>query len=47
MKFGIANAIRNHPDRPYKLADVYRDYISDAILAEELGYDFSWYGGPA
>ena len=44
MKFGIANAIRNHPDRPYKLADVYRDYISDAILAEELGYDFSWYG---
>ena len=44
MKFGIANAIRNHPARPYRLEDVYRDYIGDAILAEELGFDFSWYG---
>jgi alkanesulfonate monooxygenase SsuD/methylene tetrahydromethanopterin reductase-like flavin-dependent oxidoreductase (luciferase family) len=44
MKFGIANAIRNHPDHPYRLEDVYRDYISDAVLAEELGFDFSWYG---
>lgn len=44
MKFGIANAIRNHPDRPYRLEDVYRDYIGDATLAEELGFDFSWYG---
>lgn len=44
MKFGIANAVRNHPDRPYRLEDVYRDYVEDAILAEELGFDFSWYG---
>ena len=44
MKFGLANAIRNHPARPYALNDVYRDYISDAVLAEELGFDFSWYG---
>ncbi|MFO1265343.1 MAG: LLM class flavin-dependent oxidoreductase [Rubrivivax sp.] len=44
MKFGIANAIRNHPAKAYPLADVYRDYIGDAVLAEELGYSFSWYG---
>jgi len=44
MKFGIANAIRNHPARPYALADVYRDYIGDALLAEELGFSFAWYG---
>ncbi len=25
MKFGIANAIRNHPARAYALADVYRE----------------------
>lgn len=23
---------------------MYRDYTSDALLAEELGFDFSWYG---
>lgn len=44
MKFGIANAIRNHPARAYPLADVYRDYIGDAVLAEQLGFSFSWYG---
>lgn len=44
MKFGIANAIRNHPAKAYALADVYRDYIGDAVLAEQLGFSFSWYG---
>ena len=44
MKFGIANAISHHPAKAYPLADVYRDYIADAVLAEELGYSFSWYG---
>jgi len=44
VKFGVANAVRNHPERPYALADVYRDYVSDAVLAEELGFSFSWYG---
>jgi alkanesulfonate monooxygenase SsuD/methylene tetrahydromethanopterin reductase-like flavin-dependent oxidoreductase (luciferase family) len=44
VKFGIANAIRNHPARAYALADVYRDYIGDAVLAEQLGFSFSWYG---
>ena len=44
MKFGLANAVRNHPARPYDLVAVYRDYVSDAQLAEELGFSFSWYG---
>jgi alkanesulfonate monooxygenase SsuD/methylene tetrahydromethanopterin reductase-like flavin-dependent oxidoreductase (luciferase family) len=44
VKFGIANAIRNHPAKAYPLADVYRDYIGDAVLAEQLGFSFSWYG---
>ena len=44
MKIGIVQGVRNHPDRPYPLKEVYADYISDALLAEELGFDFSWYG---
>ena len=44
VKFGIANAIRNHPAQGLPLADVYRDYIGDAVLAEQLGFSFSWYG---
>ncbi|MFO1466656.1 MAG: LLM class flavin-dependent oxidoreductase [Steroidobacteraceae bacterium] len=44
MKFGIANAIRNHPGHAYPLQRVYEDYVGDAVLAEELGFDFSWYG---
>lgn len=44
MKIGIINAVRNHPSHPYPLEDVYADFISDAVLAEELGFDFAWYG---
>src|SRR5262245_50983362 len=44
VKIGIINAVRNHPSHPYALEDVYADYISDALLAEELGFDFAWYG---
>src|SRR5262245_29451801 len=44
MQFSLLNAVRNHPDRPYALKDVYADYISDAVLAEELGFVGSWYG---
>ena len=44
MQFSLLNAVRNHPDAPYALADVYADYISDAVLAEELGFTHSWYG---
>ena len=44
MQFSLLNAVRNHPDHAYPLADVYADYISDAVLAEELGFTRSWYG---
>jgi len=44
MKFGIANAIRNHPAKSYSITEVYKDYVDDARLAEELGFSFSWYG---
>jgi alkanesulfonate monooxygenase SsuD/methylene tetrahydromethanopterin reductase-like flavin-dependent oxidoreductase (luciferase family) len=44
MKVGIIQGVRNHPSKPYPLQQVYADYISDAVLAEELGFDFSWYG---
>jgi alkanesulfonate monooxygenase SsuD/methylene tetrahydromethanopterin reductase-like flavin-dependent oxidoreductase (luciferase family) len=44
MEFALINGVRNHPDRPYDLTQVYADYISDAVLAEELGFVESWYG---
>ncbi len=44
MDYAIINGVRNHPDRAYALAEVYADYISDAVLAEELGFVASWYG---
>lgn len=44
MDFSLLNAVRNHPDSPYALRDVYADYISDALLAEDLGFTSSWYG---
>ena len=44
MEFSILNAVRNHPDRPSPLSDVYADFVGDAVLAEELGFTSSWYG---
>jgi alkanesulfonate monooxygenase SsuD/methylene tetrahydromethanopterin reductase-like flavin-dependent oxidoreductase (luciferase family) len=44
MRVGIINAVRNHPGSPYPLTEVYEDYIGDALLAEQLGFDFTWYG---
>jgi alkanesulfonate monooxygenase SsuD/methylene tetrahydromethanopterin reductase-like flavin-dependent oxidoreductase (luciferase family) len=44
VEFSLLNALRNHPDSAYDLRDVYADYISDAVLAEELGFVRSWYG---
>lgn len=44
MEFALLNGVRNHPKKAYPLVDVYADYISDAILAEELGFTRSWYG---
>lgn len=44
MKVGLANAVRIHPDDPYEAEKVYADYVEDCLLAEELGYDFAWFG---
>ena len=44
MDFALLNAVRNLPDATYPLQEVYADYISDAVLAEELGFTHSWYG---
>ena len=38
MQYTLINGVRNHPDSAYALPDVYSDYISDAVLAEELGF---------
>jgi len=44
VQFALINGVRNHPDHAYDLKDVYADYISDAVLAEELGFTHTWYG---
>lgn len=44
MQYALINGVRNHPDSAYDLQDVYADYISDAVLAEEIGFTHSWYG---
>ena len=44
MQYALINGVRNHPDSAYDLQDVYADYISDAVLAEELGFTHTWYG---
>ena len=44
MQYALINGVRNHPDSAYDLADVYSDFISDAVLAEELGFTHTWYG---
>lgn len=31
------STVRNHPDHPRPLREVYAEYLSDAVLAEELG----------
>jgi alkanesulfonate monooxygenase SsuD/methylene tetrahydromethanopterin reductase-like flavin-dependent oxidoreductase (luciferase family) len=44
MQYALINGVRNHPDTAYDLQQVYSDYISDAVLAEELGFTHTWYG---
>jgi len=44
VQYALINGVRNHPDSAYALPDVYADYISDAVLAEELGFSSTWYG---
>ena len=44
IQFSLLNAVRNLPQAPYNLTDVYADYISDAVLAEELGFKGAFFG---
>jgi alkanesulfonate monooxygenase SsuD/methylene tetrahydromethanopterin reductase-like flavin-dependent oxidoreductase (luciferase family) len=44
VQYALISGVRNHPDAAYALQDVYADYISDAVLAEELGFSSTWYG---
>ncbi len=44
MDIGLGMAVRNHPGRPQPLPAVYRDYLDDAVYAEELGFDHVWVG---
>jgi alkanesulfonate monooxygenase SsuD/methylene tetrahydromethanopterin reductase-like flavin-dependent oxidoreductase (luciferase family) len=44
MEISLLNAIRNLPSKAYALKDVYADYISDCVLAEELDFTSAWFG---
>src|SRR5215469_5103738 len=42
MRIVFTSGIRNLPERPLRLADLYRDHLEEAVLAEELGFDCVW-----
>ena len=42
MKLIVTCGIRTLPGRGQSLADLYRDHLEEAVLAEELGFDSVW-----
>ena len=42
MKIVFTSGIRTLPGKPQQLADLYRDHLEEAVLAEELGFDCVW-----
>jgi alkanesulfonate monooxygenase SsuD/methylene tetrahydromethanopterin reductase-like flavin-dependent oxidoreductase (luciferase family) len=42
MKLVFTSGIRTLPGSSQKLADLYRDHLEEAVLAEELGFDCVW-----
>lgn len=42
MQIIVSMAVRNLPDRPKPLQELYWDHIEEAILAERLGFDGVW-----
>ena len=42
MKLVFTSGIRTLPGSRYALADLYRDHLEEAVLAEELGFDCVW-----
>jgi len=44
MDIGLALAIRYHPNHPEPLERIYRDFIDEAVYAEQLGFTHVWNG---
>lgn len=42
MDVGLMLTLRTLPQRPEPLEKVYRDYMDDVVLGEQLGFDFAW-----
>jgi alkanesulfonate monooxygenase SsuD/methylene tetrahydromethanopterin reductase-like flavin-dependent oxidoreductase (luciferase family) len=42
MRVVVTLGIRNLPSNPQPLHDLYREYLEEAVLAEELGFDNVW-----
>jgi alkanesulfonate monooxygenase SsuD/methylene tetrahydromethanopterin reductase-like flavin-dependent oxidoreductase (luciferase family) len=42
VKLGLTFGIRNHPDAPRPVPELYEDYIEDAVWAEEAGFETAW-----
>src|SRR5260221_3546192 len=42
MKIVFTSGIRTLPGKPQSLAELYRDHLEEAVLAEELGFDCVW-----
>jgi alkanesulfonate monooxygenase SsuD/methylene tetrahydromethanopterin reductase-like flavin-dependent oxidoreductase (luciferase family) len=44
LDIGIIFGIRNLPERPKPLNELYEQFISEAVYAEKLGFDHAWNG---
>lgn len=42
MKFIVSMGIRKLPDSPQPMHEIYRDFLEEAVLAEELGFNAIW-----
>jgi alkanesulfonate monooxygenase SsuD/methylene tetrahydromethanopterin reductase-like flavin-dependent oxidoreductase (luciferase family) len=42
MKLVFTSGVRTLPGSPQPLAELYRDHLEEAVLAEELGFDCVW-----
>lgn len=44
LDIGIIFGIRNLPERPRPLNELYEQFIAEAVYAEQLGFDHAWNG---
>lgn len=42
MKFIVSMGIRKLPGSPQPMHEIYRDFLEEAVLAEELGFNAVW-----